>query len=191
MKTRTNTPTLPARSLAVLALLCVCAATSFAQTTSGGTQIQNRASATYSDGSTSYSVNSNTVTVTVANVTGLTITPDGGSVPTVVAGQTSVDFTFTVTNSGNFPTQVRFPALGAGIITSGPVTVTQAVVDVTGNGLGAGDVDILGNASAVLYPSSSPYLARNASFSVVVRATVNAGANAGDAITVQLGDASG
>jgi hypothetical protein len=190
MNKRTNTHTLPARALAVLALLCLCAVTSFAQATSGGTQIQNRASATYSDGTTSYSVNSNTVTVTVANVAGLTITPDGGSVPTVVAGQTSVDFTFTVTNSGNFPTQVRFPALGAGIITSGPITITQAVIDVTGNGLGAGDTDILGNAAPVLYPGS-PYLARNASFTVVVRASVNAGAAAGATISVQLGDAAG
>ncbi|HEV7891732.1 MAG TPA: hypothetical protein VGP08_13910, partial [Pyrinomonadaceae bacterium] len=107
MNTRTNTPKLLPRALAALALVCFCTATSFAQATSGGTQIQNRASATYSDGTSSYSVNSNTVTVTVANVAGLTITPDGGSVPTVVAGQTSVDFTFTVTNSGNFPTQVR------------------------------------------------------------------------------------
>src|ERR1051325_3341366 len=187
----TNTPRLLPRALAVLAVVALCAVTSFAQATSGGTQIQNRASATYSDGTNSYSVSPTTVTVTVASVAGLTITPDGGSVPTVVAGQTSVDFTFTVTNSGNFATQVRFPALGAAIVTSGPITVTQAVVDVTGNGLGAGDVDILGNASPVLYPSASPYLARNASFNVVVRATVNAGANAGDAISVTLGDASG
>lgn len=187
----TNTPRLLSRALAALALVCLFAVTSMAQATSGGTQIQNRASATYSDGTSSYTVNSNTVTVTVANVAGLTITPDGGSVPTVVAGQTSVDFTFTVTNSGNFATQVRFPALGAGIVTSGPITVTQAVIDVTGNGLGAGDVDILGNGSAVLYPSVSPYLARNASFNVVVRATVNAGAAAGANISVQLGDASG
>lgn len=189
MNTRTNTPRLMPRALAALALVCFCAVTSFAQATSGGTQIQNRASATYSDGTSSYSVNSNTVTVTVANVAGLTITPDGGSVPTVVAGQTSVDFTFTVTNSGNFPTQVRFPALGAGIVTSGPITVTQAVIDVTGNGLGAGDTDILGNAAPVLYPGS-PYLARNASFNVVVRVSVNAGAAAGANISVQLGDAS-
>src|SRR5918911_202985 len=194
MKTRTKTPTLPralSGVLLALAALCLWSAPALAQTTSGGTQIQNRASATYSDGSNSYSVVSNTVTVTVANVAGLTITPDGGSVPTVVAGQTSVDFTFTVTNSGNFATQVRFPALGAGIVTSGPITVTQAVIDVTGNGLGAGDVDILGNASPVLYPSASPYLARNASFSVVVRVSVNAGAANGSAISVTPGDASG
>src|SRR5919107_865854 len=147
MKTRTDPPKLLPRALAALALACLCAATTFAQATSGGTTIQNRAAATYSDGTNTYSVNSNTVTVTVAN--------------------------------------------GAAIIPSGPVTVTQAVIDVTGNGLGAGDVDILGNASPVLYPSASPFLARNASFTVVVRVTVNAAANAGDAISVQLGDASG
>src|ERR1044072_770010 len=180
---------LPAALLA-LAALCLVAAPVLGQATTGGTQINNQASATYSDGTNSYSVTLATVTVTVANVAGLTITPDGGSVPTVVAGQTSVDFTFTVTNSGNFPTQVRFPALGAGIITSGPITVTQAVIDVTGNGLGAGDTDILGNGAPVLYPGS-PYLARNASFNVVVRVSVNAGAAAGANISVTLGDASG
>src|ERR1700754_2183123 len=77
MKTITNTPKLLPRALAALAMLALCAVTSFAQATSGGTQIQNRASATYSDGTNSYSVNSNIVTVTVANVTGLTISPDG------------------------------------------------------------------------------------------------------------------
>lgn len=193
MNTRNTSPTrlraLPG-VLLVLAALCLSAAPALGQATSGGTQINNQASATYSDGTNSYSVNSNTVTVTVANVAGLTITPDGGSVPTVVAGQTSVDFTFTVTNSGNFPTQVRFPASGAGVVTSGPITVTQAVIDLTGNGLDGGDTDIFGNGSAVLYPAS-PYLARNASFNVVVRVSVNAGATAGANISVALGDASG
>ncbi|MDT7806505.1 MAG: hypothetical protein QOJ70_318 [Acidobacteriota bacterium] len=193
MRTRNTSPyrlRVLRAALLAFAVVCLAAAPAFAQATSGGTTIQNRASATYSDGTNSYSVNSNTVTITVANVAGLTITPDGGSVPTVVAGQTAVDFTFTVTNSGNFPTQVRFPALGAAIFTSGPVTVTQAVIDINGNGFDAGDTDILGNASAVLYPAS-PYLARNASFNVVVRVSVNAAANANDAISVTLGDASG
>ena len=91
MKTRTIKLTLPralSSVLLVLAALCLWSAPALAQTTSGGTQIQNRASATYSDGTNSYSVVSNTVTVTVANVAGLAITPDGGSIPTVVAGQT-------------------------------------------------------------------------------------------------------
>src|SRR5919205_324997 len=181
---------LPAVLLA-LAALCLSAAPALGQATTGGTTISNQASATYSDGTSSYSVTSNTVTVTVANVTGLTITPDGGSVPTAVAGQTGVDFTFTVTNSGHFPTQVRFPASGAGIVTSGSVTVTQAVIDGNGNGIDAGDIDIFSNGSAVLYPSASPYLARNASFNVVVRVTVGAAAASGSTIGVTLGDASG
>src|SRR5205085_12129103 len=143
------------------------------------TQIQNRASASYSDGTNTYSVVSNTVTVTVANVAGLAITPDGGSIPTVVAGQTSVDFTFTVTNTGNFATQVRFPASGAAIIPSSNVTVTQAVIDVNGNGIDGGDINILSNGSPVLSPSASPYLPRNASFNVVVRVSVNAGSAPG------------
>ncbi|HWW76656.1 MAG TPA: hypothetical protein VNZ44_14765, partial [Pyrinomonadaceae bacterium] len=142
MRTRHDSPRRSgalASILVALACLCLAAAPAFGQATSGETQIQNRASATYSDGTNNYSVTSNTVTVTVANVAGLTITPDGGSVPTVVSGQTSVDFTFTVTNSGNFPTQVRFPALGAAIATTGPITVTNAVIDLTGNGYDAGD----------------------------------------------------
>src|SRR2546423_910013 len=194
MKTRTTTFTLPralSGVLLALAALCLLSAPALAQTTSGGTQIQNRASATYSDGTNSYSVVSNTVTVTVANVAGLAITPDGGSIPTVVAGQTNVDFTFTVTNTSNSATQVRFPASGAAIVTTGSVTVTQAVIDVNGNGIDGGDIDILGNGAAVLYPSSSPYLARNASFNVVVRVSVNAAASAGSTIGVTLGDASG
>ena len=185
MKTRTNIPTLPARALAALALLCLCAATSFAQATSGGTQIQNRASATYSDGTNSYSVNSNTVTVTVANVSGLAITPDGGTVANVVGGQTNVDFTFTVTNTGNYATLVRFLASGASVQLSGPATVTQAVIDVNSNGIGAGDTDILTNGADVLSAS----LARNASLTVIVRVSVNAGAAAGSTVSVTLGDA--
>ncbi|HEX7317413.1 MAG TPA: hypothetical protein VF297_26170 [Pyrinomonadaceae bacterium] len=194
MNTRNTSPrrlrALPGVLLA-LAALCLTAAPALGQATSGGTQIQNTASATYSDGTNNYTVNSNTVTVTVANVAGLAITPDGGSVPTVVAGQTSVDFTFTVTNSGNFATQVRFPAGGAAVVPSSGLTVTQAVIDVNGNGIDGGDIDILGNGSAVLYPSASPYLARNASFTVVVRASVSAAAAAGSTVSVTLGDASG
>lgn len=194
MKTRKKSPTrlraLPA-ALVAFAALCLAAAPALGQATSGGTQIQNQASATYSDGTNSYTAASNTVTVTVANVAGLTITPDGGSVPTVVAGQTGVNFTFTVTNSGNFATQVRFPAGGAAVVPSAGLTVTQAVIDVNSNGIDGSDIDILGNGAAVLYPSVSPYLARNASFTVIVRATVSGALAPGATVGVTLGDASG
>jgi hypothetical protein len=193
MNTRTKSPT-RLRSLSglllALAALCLAAAPALGQTTSGGTQIQNRASATYSDGTNSYSVVSNTVTVTVANVSGLAITPDAGSVPTVVAGQQNVNFTFTVTNTSNFATQVRFLAGGGSIVTNGPATLQSAWIDVNGNGVkDGGEPDILG-ASDVQYPSASPWLARNASFSVVVSLNVNATAAAGSTVGVQLGGAS-
>ncbi|MGB8507992.1 MAG: hypothetical protein WCD76_06295, partial [Pyrinomonadaceae bacterium] len=160
MKTRTYSLRLRAhaRMLLLVAAVCLCLAPVATAQTTGGTQIQNRASASYSDGTNSYTTISNTVTVTVANVSGLAITPDGGSVPTVVSGQTNVDFTFTVTNTSNFPTQVRFLQSGASVVASGPVTVQAAVIDLTNNGLGAGDTDIFANAADVL----SATLARNA-----------------------------
>ncbi|HWS53184.1 MAG TPA: hypothetical protein VN228_03625 [Pyrinomonadaceae bacterium] len=193
MNQRTQPPTLVRKAgaaLLALAAACLVALPAAAQSTSGGTQINNQASASYSDGSTTYNVTSNIVTVTVANVSGLVITPDGGSVPTAVAGQTNVDFTFTVTNSGNYATQVRFPAGGGAVFPSGPITVTGARVDVDGDGFDASeDIDIFGNGAAVLYPSASPWLARNASFNVVVRVSVNAGAATGATFGVTLGDA--
>ncbi|MCA1555220.1 MAG: hypothetical protein LC747_00870, partial [Acidobacteria bacterium] len=143
-----NTPDLPAkrhaalRLLALMALVCASFTPAFAQT-AGGTIISNQASAAYSDGTNSYSTVSNTVTVTVANVSGLRITPDGASTPAgVVPGQPNVDYVFTVTNIGNFADQVRFLQSGQSMTVSGPGTITAAVVDNGDNVIGAGDIDI-------------------------------------------------
>src|SRR3981081_3325833 len=105
---------LVSRVIAALAIAPALSTQAIAQTP-GGTTITNQASATYPDGTNSYSTVSNTVTVTVSNVSGLTITPDAGSNPTVVAGQTAVLYNFTVTNTGNFTDQVRFLASGASV----------------------------------------------------------------------------
>ncbi|OLE53075.1 MAG: hypothetical protein AUG51_14825 [Acidobacteria bacterium 13_1_20CM_3_53_8] len=175
------------RVVALLVIICAFGIEALAQNTAAGTQIQNQASATYSDGGGgSYSSVSNTVTVTVAQVSGLTITPDAGSVPNVVPGQTGVNFSFTVTNTGNFSDQVRFLASGASVNLSGPATLSAAWIDVNGNGTyeSGTDVDIKSNGADVL--SSS--LAQNASLTVVVVVNVNAGATGGNTINVQLGD---
>lgn len=172
------------RAAVILALVCATIVPAQAQT-AGGTQIQNRASATYSDGTNNYSTVSNTVTVTVANVSGLAITPDAGTNPSVVAGQTNVDFSFTVTNTSNFSTQVRFLASGASVALTGPATVQAAVIDAdASNTINAGDTDILANGADVL----SSALARNASLNVIVRVNVNAGAASGSTVSVRLGD---
>ena len=123
------------RLLIALAIAGALSTPAVAQTP-GGTTISNQASATYSDGTNTYNTVSNTVTVIVSNVSGLAITPDAGSNPTVVAGQTGVIYNFTVTNTGNFSDQVHFLAGGASASLSGasPATITNVVIDVDNSG---------------------------------------------------------
>lgn len=178
------TLTLP-RVIALLAIAAAFSMQTVAQTP-GGTAITNQASATYSDGTNSYSTISNTVTVTVSNVSGLAITPDAGSNPTVVAGQTGVIYNFTVTNTGNFTDQVRFLASGASVRVSGPGVITQAVIDVDSSGtINAGDTDVKTNVADVV----SATIAQNGNISVLVEVSVNAGATAGQSVQILLGDA--
>jgi hypothetical protein len=177
------------RVIALLAITCALFAQTFAQT-AANTQIQNQASASYSDGSGgSYSSVSNTVTVTVAKVAGLTITPDASSDPTVVAGQTGILYNFRVTNTGNFTDQVRFLASGASATLGGtaPATITRVVIDVDNSGtINAGDTDIKGNAADVL----SANILQNGFINVLVEVSVTGTATAGQTLQVFLGDAS-
>ncbi|HEY0004106.1 MAG TPA: hypothetical protein VGB17_04780 [Pyrinomonadaceae bacterium] len=176
--------------LTLIAVVCLLCAQAFAQT-AADTQIKNQASATYSDtDGGSYDTVSNIVTVTVAKVSGLTISPDAASDPNVVAGQTGLLFSFQVTNTGNFSDQVRFLASGASVHLSptSPASITRAVIDVNNSGtIDAGDTDIKANGADVL--SSS--IAQNASISVLVEVSVNSSATAGQTVQVYLGDASG
>src|SRR5215831_17101918 len=174
-----------ARLMLALAIVCALFAQVFAQTP-GGTTISNQASASYSDGTNTYSTVSNTVTVTVSNVSGLAISPDAGSNPTVVAGQTGVLFNFTVTNTGNFSDQVKFLANGNSLSVSSGNTITRAVIDVDGSGsFTAGDVDIKTNGADVI----SANILQNGSIHVLVEVTVSASATAGQTVQVILGDA--
>src|SRR5687768_15469688 len=139
-----NTPTLINREAEsiksisrYLAFLLCCAffvTMTNAQQTPGGTVITNQASATYSDGTSTFSTVSNTVTVTVSNVSGLTITPDAGSRASIIPGQQAVLYTFRVTNTGNFTDQVRFLEDGMSIQLTGEGTLAAAVIDVDGSG---------------------------------------------------------
>src|SRR6266404_5746975 len=176
------------RLLVLIAIVCSVYSPAMAQT-AAGTTIQNQASASYGDGSGgTYNTVSNTVTVTVAQVSGLTITPDAGTTASnVVPGQTGVSFSFRVTNTGNFTDKVRFLAGGASVTSTGPGTVTAAWVDVNSNGTyeAGTDVDIRGNASDAF----SPNLLQNGFVDVVVLVNVSAAATGGNVINVRLGDA--
>lgn len=171
--------------VALLAILGAFLTPTFAQT-SGGTTISNQASAVYTDSSNNnYSTVSNTVTVTVANVSGLRILPDDAVNPAVVPGDTNAFFLFTVTNTGNFSDQVRFLASGQSLNVAGPGTITAAVIDMdSSNTITAGDTNIFSNGADVLHA-----LAQNASATIVVRVTISAAASAGDTVQVFLGDA--
>ncbi|HZI19566.1 MAG TPA: hypothetical protein VEY09_13325 [Pyrinomonadaceae bacterium] len=174
-----------------LALGCLGHAPAHAQT-AGGTVIENQASASYGDGGgNTYETISNKVTVTVANVAGLTITPDdtagSGASGNVVAGNPTASVTLAVSNSGNFANTVTFKAGGASLIVSGAITsanLTAAFFDANSNGVfDAGDTDILSNGSDVASASIPAGQSRN----VVVRFSVPAAASG--QINIQLGDA--
>lgn len=178
-------PTLLARTIALLALACALCSPAFAQT-AADTIISNQATASYTDGTNPYTTVSNIVTVTVSKVAGLTITPDAGSNPTVVAGQTLVIYNFTVTNTGNLTDQVRFLASGASARVVGPGVITRAVIDVDGSGtINAGDTDIKTNGADVV----SANILQNGNIRVLVEVSVNAGATTGQTVQVLLGDA--
>jgi hypothetical protein len=197
MNKRTNSPStfrpLALAALVAAALLAWGAPATLAQT-AGGTPISNTASASYSDsGGNTYDTTSNTVTVTVANVAGLAITPDdaagSGASGSVVAGNPNGSLSFAVANTGNFADTVTFKAGGASLSVSGAITaanVTSAFFDANGNGtFDAGDTNIWTNASDVASASVPAGQSRN----VVVRFSVPAGASG--FVNAQLGDAGG
>ena len=188
MKLPINTPPLTSifwRAVALVAIAAAMAGQTFAQTPAD-TVISNQASASYSDGTNSYSTVSNTVTVTVSKVSGLAITPDAGSNPTVVAGQTGVIYNFTVTNTGNFTDQVRFLAGGASVRVVGTATVTAAVIDVDNSGtINGGDTDIKTNGADVV----SANISQNGNIHVLVQVSIGSGAATASTVQVLLGDA--
>ena len=171
--------------LLLTALFLAVVTTTFGQTTPGGTQINNTGRLTYTEpnGGT-VSGQTNNYVVTVSNVNGLTITPDGGSLPAVIVGTSGILVPFQVCNSGNFTETITYGASGASIFTSGASsTLTRAVIDMDNSGtINAGDVDILTNGAPVAQ-SQAAAVCRN----VLVELT----ANAAGTINVRLGDATG
>ena len=99
--------------------------------TTAGTSISNTATATYEDPNAPGSpINStsNAVTVTIAEVAGITVT-GSGITGTANPGNTLV-YTYTVTNVGNDSTKFQIPNLAT---TTGPATVSGVLpTDKTG-----------------------------------------------------------
>ncbi|MBD0302122.1 MAG: hypothetical protein ICV85_08040, partial [Tolypothrix sp. T3-bin4] len=194
----------PYQSLVAIALLTGSffqfIAPVLAEGTTAGTSISNTATATYEDPNAPGSpINStsNTVTVTVAEVAGITVTGSGIANQTTPGGITKAGdtlvFTYTVTNVGNDLTKFQIPNLAT---TTGPATVSGVLpVDKTGATPSSGNLQYStdGGATWTNIPAgglTTGAIAVNGTVLVRVPVTVQAGALTGD-ITVRLGQTPG
>ncbi|MEH2456114.1 beta strand repeat-containing protein [Nostoc sp.] len=158
--------------------------------TTAGTSISNTATATYEDPNSPGSpINStsNTVTVTVAEVAGITVT-GSGIAGTASPGQTLI-YTYTVTNVGNDLTKFQIPNLAT---TTGPATVSGLLPgSATPGNL---QYSINGGVTWTDIPAgglTTGAIAVNGTVLVRVPVTVQAGAQTGDIITARLGQTPG
>ena len=177
-------------SFAVLALVTVAifAGAAFAQTTPAGTQIRNRASATYEDLSgNTYTSLSNEVITVVLPVYGVSILPDdSGETPPVtpalaqnaIGGQT-VYYSYTLSNTGNDNDSFSLVPLIDGANTTMALALAGVTIyhDVDGNGVvNAGEPAI----SAGGVPGLIGPLAAGASVNLIVSYAVPGTAAAGE-----------
>lgn len=163
---------------------CQLAVPILAAGTTAGTGISNTATATYNDPNNPAEVidaTSNTVTITVAEVAGLTNVASGvtDSTPgtSVLPGDT-LTYDYLITNAGNDGTTIFIPAP----VVTGPAALTGTItydVDADGNG----EFETLGSTTA---PTGA--ISAGGAIRVHISVLVNAGATSGAPIIVRLGD---
>ena len=154
--------------------------------TAAGTSIINRATGTYEDPSqpgVQINTTSNTVTVTVAEVAGITAVANGivDSTPlTPVLPTDTLTYSFLITNVGNDTTRVFIPAP----ILTGPAAFTGVnTFDIDANG--DGTFETLGT---TLVAAQAALLSPGGRIRVNVPVLVDVAATSGAPIVVRLGD---
>jgi hypothetical protein len=121
--------------------------------TAPGTSIKNTATATYSDGTTSFTATSNTVSIDVAEVAGITLVAQPPSNPAPAPG-TTVTVPFIITNKGNDPTTFQIPGIATLSDNTNSFTVTQIrITDVNGT---SQNITVPLGATTVQTPSVPP-----------------------------------
>ena len=171
----------------LLIALLLAVTSAFAQTTPAGTQIRNRASATYEDlvGNTFSSVSNEVITI-VLPVYGVSILPDdSGETPPVtpalsqnaIGGQT-VNYSYTLTNTGNDTDSYSVVPLLDAVNTTMTLALANISVyhDVNSNGVVDGGEPAI---SVGGVPGNIGPLAANASVSLIVTYAVPGTATAG------------
>ncbi|MGB3693320.1 MAG: hypothetical protein WBG70_04765 [Spirulinaceae cyanobacterium] len=154
--------------------------------TQAGQEIKNTATATYIDLTDPLNIinaTSDTITVTVAEVSGITATnagvidDNGGK----IARNDQIFYDYTITNVGNDPTQLFIPDQDSINIT-GPGTITSVDVDLDGDGTFETSVPANGL-------TTTTAIAADGSIKVRVTVSVDSNANSGETIGVRLGNA--
>ncbi|MBH8555714.1 hypothetical protein I8751_25885 [Nostocaceae cyanobacterium CENA357] len=170
-----------------------------AEGTTAGISISNTATATYEDPNnpgTSINATSNTVTVTVAEVAGITVSASG--VTDNNGGTAGVNdlltYTYTLTNVGNDPTRFHIPNQAT---TTGPGTVSGILPnDKNGQAPASSQLQYSTDGGATWTNVSpggvdTPSVPVNGTVLVRVPVTVQPGAQTNDIITVTLGNTPG
>ena len=165
----------------------------FSAGTTAGQVIRNTATGTYEDNDgNNYTIDSNTVEVTVAKVAGITNIPSGFSDDTssptntsVLTGDT-VSFTFTITNVGNDTSNIHIPTIADIVAANGTkgLDTSSLVMTADLNGNGTFNGDITPNANGDIIIEDVP---ANGQIFIKVTGEVTATA-AGAPIEVLLGD---
>jgi uncharacterized repeat protein (TIGR01451 family) len=146
------------------AVLSLCAPLAHAVGTHAGTNIQNTAQVSYSVGSSTATVSSNTSSIVVAEILDVVVTVASPTV-TVSPGATQQELVLTVTNTGNGTEAFNLAAVSAGVAGDDfdPVLATPAIYFDTDNSgdLSAADV-------AYVPGTNDPVLAADAGVRVLV-----------------------
>jgi hypothetical protein len=156
-----------------------------------GEAIKNKATATYSDGTTTYNATSNTVEIKVAEVAGITVVAIDPTTPTANSGETR-DVIFTISNKGNDATQFSIPAPAISNIVDFEIFGTPTIVSV--NGAPTNIPLQPGTATGTYVPNGSLLpldplgAAGNGTVQVKVTIRVKPNATIGNTTKVSLGD---
>lgn len=172
----------------------------FSAGTKAGTPIRNTATGTYEDNDgNDYTIDSNTVEVTVAKVAGITNMPTGFTDGTVTATNNSVlngdtvSFEFTITNVGNDVSDIHIPHI-LEVATKGLKRDASLKLEIIG--INASDVYLASDTtprvkSNASQATSTPATVKNVPINgqIIVRVTGTVSATAtGAPIEVRLGD---
>ncbi|WP_225977514.1 hypothetical protein [Nostoc sp. CENA543] len=172
-----------------------------AEGTAGGQSISNTATATYEDPNnpnTPINSTSNTVTVTVAEVAGITVTASGITNQTSPGSQVApgnvLVYTYTITNIGNDPTKFRIPNQAT---SNGPGTVAGILPnDKNGQPPASGQLQYSTDGGATWTNVNaggidSPSVPVGGTVLVRVPVTIAGAAQNGDVVSITLGNTQG